>query len=85
MAKEYRRTCKRCGMVWHSLVSREAKVKRNVTCGNCDTTSSIGCCAPNATEMQAKRNVQTSESELHRLRQCPKCQSSSYKEEIVRG
>jgi len=31
MVKEYKRTCKNCGQVWHSLVSREKKLKRDKT------------------------------------------------------
>ena len=80
MAREYRRTCRRCGKIWHSLVSRENKIKRDKNCTQCDIAGSG--CNPSA-RMQAKRNLQASESDIGRLRRCPNCQSSSYDEEIV--
>jgi hypothetical protein len=76
--REYRRTCQRCGTVWHSLVSREKKVKSDTACNNCDVVT-----CNRQEQLQAKRNLQASQSELERLRKCPNCQSSSYDEEIL--
>jgi hypothetical protein len=76
--REYRRTCKRCGAVWHSLVSRERKVKRDETLNNCQVVT----CDPTQQKL-AKANLQSSERELDRLRKCPNCQSSLYDEELL--
>lgn len=91
MAREYRRTCRRCGTVWHSLVSRETKVKAdtcNNQCDQCNETciepcDQCGNCSSSRPRLQAKRNAQASESELQRLRTCPNCKSASYREEIL--
>ena len=81
MAKrEYQRTCKNCGKVWHSLVSRERQLKGKEFCSNCDVVAQ--CCNPSA-QLQAERNRDASQSELSRLQRCPNCGSSNYYEEIV--
>lgn len=79
MPKEFQRRCRRCGTVWHSLASREAKVKRDTTCSRCDEVT----CSPTR-RVVATRNVQAMESEYQRLRTCPKCGSSAYEEKVVR-
>jgi len=83
MAKrEYQRTCRTCGKVWHSLASRERQLKGNEFCSNCDVVGQ-GCgCNPSA-QLQAQRNLEASQSELSRLQRCPNCGSSNYYEKIV--
>ncbi len=87
MPFEYRRTCNRCGKVWHSLASRERQIeadeRRNawtqgagaMSCGMCGATGLN-------TASQASRNIEAGRSELHRLRSCPDCLSSHYDQEI---
>jgi hypothetical protein len=78
--KEYRRECRQCGQVWHSLMKREAELARKESDSKTDVC--CNCCDPNA-QLQAKRNRDATQSELTRLKMCPKCQSSNYKETIV--
>lgn len=80
MAKEYRRTCKACGKVWHSLVAREKQIKEGQCCDLCSMCFSY---SDDAAQAQIKGNAQQSSSELHRLQKCPECSSSNYDEEIV--
>ena len=77
--REYRRTCQRCGTVWHSLVSREKKVKQDQTCNNCQVVT----CNPTQQKLARANFRQSSERELDRLRKCPNCQSSVYDEELL--
>ncbi len=86
---EYRRTCRACGKVWHSLVSREKEITNRdlqdaltgftgavtgcQTCGMCGTS----------TMAQADRNRAANKSELQRLKSCPNCSSANYTEELV--
>lgn len=76
--QEYRRTCRACGKVWHSLVDREAGIQADMKNALCD----FCMCSPSVT-VQAKRNVAAQKSEISRLRSCPQCQSGVYDEEIV--
>jgi hypothetical protein len=85
---EYRRTCRVCGKVWHSLVSREKQIMSSQTsdallaaggamqsCGTCGTVGS-------GTQAQASRNLDANQSELQRLRSCPECSSANYAEQL---
>jgi len=78
--QEYRRTCKRCGKVWHSLIEREENIQKEMKGDNC--ASVIHCCNPEV-GAQSRRNVAAHDSELSRLRTCPECQSAHYREEIL--
>lgn len=78
--KEYRRTCRVCGKVWHSLVKRENQIKRDTFLNACQGFNY--CCNPGAS-LQANRNISANESEISRLRKCPECQSTNYSEEII--
>ncbi len=75
--KEYRRTCKVCGKVWHSLVEREQKIA--------ESSKEPGVCSTCSNEQAeiAKGNAATNEFELARLRQCPDCKSANYDETVV--
>lgn len=78
--REYKRTCRSCGKVWHSLVSREEQIKRDEQSNNCNVCAN--CCNPSA-QLQAKRNVEANQSELYRLKRCPECGSVNYDEIIT--
>jgi hypothetical protein len=75
---EYKRKCEECGKTWHVLASREKTIKNNINSNSCSQASF--CCNPGA-QLQAKRNVEAGEGELNKLKQCPNCNSSNYKEE----
>ena len=80
--REYRRTCRICGKVWHSLASRESQLKKQEADSNCAIAAN--CCNPHeAAMLQAKRNQQASQSEIARLKRCPECGSANYDEALV--
>ena len=78
--REYKRKCNQCKKVWHSLEDREKRIQKNVSFNNCQ--QGLTCCNPNAS-LQAKRNVEAGQSDMDKLRSCPKCGSSDYKEEVI--
>ena len=78
--KEYKRTCKECGKVWHSLVDREKQIQGQICCDLC---SGFAFCTETGTAAQYSRNADANTSELNRLKKCPECQSSNYIEEII--
>lgn len=80
--QEYRRTCQKCGKVWHSLMSREAKIKADQEKYKEQAFCYSATCNPDVSS-QLKRNKDSMESELDRLQKCPECSSTDYKEEIV--
>ena len=87
--EEFRRTCNVCSKVWHSLVERENQIEsKQVADGltqmsgamsSCTTCGIIGL----GVASQASRNIEAGRSELQRLRSCPECFSSNYREERV--
>ena len=82
---EYKRKCKECGKVWHSLQSRELQIQQQINSANrASTTAACGMCAGHWSALgaseQAKRNLAAAQSELDRLRICPKCGSHNYTE-----
>ena len=94
--KEFRRTCTACGKVWHSLASRERELacgQCQGICGQCN--SSCAMCGNLGKKGQAtywsaagagaqeKRNTDAVETELKRLKTCPACGSSKYREELL--
>ncbi|MBS3148337.1 hypothetical protein J4219_05610 [Candidatus Woesearchaeota archaeon] len=78
--KEFKRKCNQCGKVWHVLESREKKLRGDVIFNAAQQT--LTCCNPSAS-LQAKRNVEANETELHKLKRCPECNSSDYSGTIV--
>ena len=78
--QEYRRTCRTCGKVWHSLLDREAKIRKDIKDNKCAPL--IHCCNPEV-EAQSRRNIAAQDSELSRLQKCPECHSANYHEEIL--
>jgi len=79
--KEFKRTCKQCGKVWHVLESREKHVQSDILVNNLNVVSN--CCNPFGGQLQAKRNVEANQTELDKLRKCPDCQSANYAEEVL--
>lgn len=86
--KEYKRKCKECGKVWHSLASREEKLQKDLKSNQCDQmTSACGMCGGNwmalQSSTQAKRNEHALTDEAIRLKKCPNCGSGNYEEKEV--
>ncbi len=78
--KEYKRKCRQCGKIWHSLASREERVKSDIFANACATA---GFCGNPSAMAQTSRNANAQRNELERLKSCPKCGSQNYKEEVV--
>lgn len=77
--KEYKRTCRACGTVWHSLASRE--IALNVSSFS---NAGLSCCGSDkAAQAQHMHASNTLTTELERLKQCPSCGSSAYDQETV--
>jgi hypothetical protein len=89
MVKEFKRTCKACGQVWHSLESREKELSVKKTGYNLQTLSATmqacGSCGMCGTSQipQTSRNVDAVTSEWDRLKSCPRCSSRNFTEELV--
>lgn len=79
-AVEYRRTCTRCGTVWHSLIEREKVLDQQSTCYH--YTACCNMCNPEAMS-QYSRNRDEQMNELLRLKKCPKCGSSAFHQEEI--
>lgn len=77
---EYRRTCRSCGKIWHSLLSRERQLNYQEFSSSCDSVAH--CCNPSA-RLQAQRNQHDNQAEIVRLKRCPECNSSNYDEVVV--
>lgn len=82
---EYRRTCQRCGKIWHSLVSREDALIRSHKNSRLGGRTTRRCGDPPSLEatLQAQRNRDASKTDLAKLRQCPDCSSSDCQEEVI--
>lgn len=80
---EYKRTCNSCGKVWHSLIDREAKLNPNASCCDQDALGELNTCGTNSAQAQYRRNIQSRENSLSKLRQCPMCGSNNYAETII--
>lgn len=78
--QQYRRKCKNCGKVWHSLVSRENEILRNEKIYGWQ--SCFNTCNPSA-RAQYERNQDATQGAIDRLRSCPECKSTSYSEELI--
>lgn len=78
--REYKRKCNECGKIWHSLVSREKQITKDV---KSNAFSQCAFCGNPGAQLQAKRNVEADESELERLKKCPNCGSRNYTEEVI--
>jgi len=78
--KEYKRKCRECNKVWHSLASREEEVTKNI---KSNAFSQCAFCGNPGAQLQAKRNVEANQSELDRLKKCPQCNSGNYSEEVI--
>lgn len=82
--QEYKRTCKECGKVWHSLVSREKEIKSSVNSNSClQVSEAMNCCGDMGAMAQAGRNVDAQTDLLDKLKKCPNCGSKNYEETII--
>ncbi len=86
--KEFKRTCKECDKKWHVLASREEKLEKDMKSNKAEQlTAACGMCGGNwnalGASTQAKRNEHALTDELTRLKQCPKCSSGNYSEEVI--
>ena len=81
--EEYKRTCNECGKVWHSLVSREKQIGKDVRFNAfIQAATAFGGNLGAAT--QSKRSVESQQDLLDKLRKCPNCSSTNYTEEIIK-
>jgi len=80
---EYKRTCNECGKVWHSLVEREAQIDPSGKCCDPDNLGECGTCGTNSAQAQYRRNIQSREESLAKLRKCPSCSSENCKTELI--
>ena len=85
--EEYRRTCKNCGTVWHSLKSRETRILIENTVEGLGITLKasipcVNCCMYFGGRLDNSRG-RANNNELVRLKTCPKCGSAVYTEEIL--
>lgn len=80
MVQEFRRTCKRCGKVWHTSVERENQIVSSTKSGA--LLGALNVFNDDAFA-QWNRNTQSNISEINRLRSCPECGSASYDQQIV--
>ncbi len=77
--REYKRKCNNCQTTWHSLLSRERTIEKNIRVNTNIFGGPTGCSACCGTP-----SVKRSEEEiLTNLRRCPNCKSRNYSEEIV--
>ena len=80
--EEYKRKCNECGKVWHSLVSREKEIEKDVKFNACIQVSTA-CGGNLGAATQSKRSVESQQDLLDKLKKCPACGSRNYKEEII--
>ena len=79
--KEYKRKCKECGKVWHSLVDREEQIHKSAISAS-TVQACTACGGALGTSAQSQRNAHSQMELLDKLRKCPKCGSTNYSEEI---
>ena len=80
--KEYKRKCNECGKVWYSLVSREGEIKKDIGTNAC-VQGATACGGNLGAATQSKRNVESQQDLLDKLKKCPNCSSRNYKEEVI--
>lgn len=80
--EEYKRTCRECGKVWHSLVAREKQIQGNIKSNACSGMGAT-CGGSWGGATQSVRNREASEEILDKLRKCPNCGSKNFKQVII--
>lgn len=80
MVQEFRRTCKRCGKVWHTSVERENQIVSSTKSGALLGVLNV---FNDDAFAQWNRNTQSNISEINRLRSCPECGSANFDQQIV--
>ena len=79
--KEFKRKCKECGKIWHSLASREKQIERDITSSGL-VGAGTSCCSP-STSAQSVRSGYAQQDALSKLKKCPKCGSGNYSEKVI--
>lgn len=80
---EYKRACNECGKIWHSLVEREKMINPSGNCCDLDSLGEFNTCGTNSAQAQYRRNIQSREDALSKLRKCPNCSSTNYTETVI--
>ncbi len=80
--QEYQRRCNECKKLWHSLVSREQQVAKDIKLSSL-VQASTACGGNMGAATQSQRNVQSQQDLLDKLKRCPNCGSKNYSEKIV--
>ena len=80
--QEYKRKCKECGKTWHSLVTREKQIEKDIKSGAC-VQGMTACGGYLATASQSKKSVESQQDLLDKLKKCPECGSANYTEEVL--
>ena len=80
--QEYKRKCNQCGKVWHSSVKREKQLARG---SFLDALVGVGTAVTGnlGASTQSSRNTDAQVDSLDKMRKCPNCGSTDYKEEII--
>jgi len=88
LVKEFKRTCKECGKVWHSLSEREEELKSKLThcktqcCGGTEDASATQC-RKGCFGVAGPDSKESVTSALESVRKCPNCGSGNYSEETI--
>lgn len=77
---EYKRVCRQCRKVWHSLATREVELQTN-ECG--EVCWSCVACGDFGAQWQRDRKQEAKKTDLNQLKTCPECGSGNYTEEKV--
>jgi hypothetical protein len=82
---EYKRTCKECGKVWHSLKKREEEIKKLQNAASYQSALSYCTCSPlmYGAAAQYDRNWASAQKDLDSLMSCPVCGSRNYEEKEI--
>lgn len=83
-AQEYKRKCKSCGKVWHSLKSMEDSLKSDQNFNYCLQGIQAGTGNAHKAASEVRRtDIRNVQSNISSLKKCPDCGSSNYTEELV--
>ena len=78
--REVRRTCMRCGKVWHSSIQRENQV---ISFAKDGAWLGLFNLFNDTARAQWTHNTESNFETIHRMRSCPECGSVNYNEQIV--
>lgn len=78
---EYKRTCKICGNIWYSSVTRENEIEKGNF--NDNAQSFLAIFYNHAAQAQYDKNIRDRKLALDSIRNCPNCHSNNYEQEII--